>query len=603
VRKLNYWFSIRTAIAAVVFVVVLETGDLFAQRGNIALFPPRNSSVNAQLQGPKPPVTSSSSDQYLERLDQAIEITSKRYMTANAHSPWQIFHGILALRKDCQLRLDNQKVNAIEWLSTAEPQFNRQPWMFITPHGAKFHPYNNIKYHFEGHPGQFLALLSESDLPLDHPIKVQGKIVTLQDVVNNSMKEVNSREEVTWVLWALQHYLKPDAAWVNQAGESWSIEKLVQIETAQPVVGAPCGGNHRLFALTRARDKYIQCGGRLRGVWLEADQKIQKHIEIARSLQNRDGSFSSDSYKGPNHTTDINNRFNTTGHTMEFLAISLPNARLQEPWVKNAVSVLSNELIYYQQNEIDAGPLFHTLDALILYRDRVRQLTVAKVPDPSALSDAVPRSSTDPTKTGQKSPQAMNTAPDKSRLDSDANQNAKSADGLGATVPLPAPNQSGVIVPKSKTAEASSEPIKLSVPRLPNPMPESQSRRENVNKSIPKLDPSQLNDVGEPAPPSPRTTADRIRAPRMVNRDANRTSPPRLLPETSARPLLLSETASDESQSCSSPAESQPKEQQGLSAVPGRSEIQLPPLESPATESKLIEAGSQTASALEPSNL
>ena len=153
---------------------------------------------------------------------------------------------------------------------------------------------------------------------MDYPFHVQGKVLTLKDLVNNTMKEVNTKEEVTWVLWALQHFLKSDATWYNQANELWSIERLVQIETEGKVVGAPCGGNHRLFALTRARDKYLLSGGTLRGAWFQADQKIKQHIEIARSLQNPDGSFSSEWYKGPGQTTDINLRFNTSGHTMEF---------------------------------------------------------------------------------------------------------------------------------------------------------------------------------------------------------------------------------------------------------------------------------------------
>jgi hypothetical protein len=152
------------------------------------------------------------------------------------------------------------------------------------------------------------------------------------------------------------------------------IERLVKMESEAPVVGAPCGGNHRLFALTRARDKYLASGGQLRGVWFQADQKIRQHIEIARSLQNADGTFSSEFYKGPGQTTDVNKRFNSTGHTMEFLSISLPKERLNEPWVRNAIWTLSRELIIHRDTKIDCGPLFHSLDALILYRDRLRAL-------------------------------------------------------------------------------------------------------------------------------------------------------------------------------------------------------------------------------------
>lgn len=324
-------------------------------------------------------------DPFLKQLDTAIDVTSKRYLTANHHSPWQIFHGLLALRRDFQLKLGDGKVNAIEWIATSEPRFDNQPLLLKTAHGGKFHPFTR-KWAFEGHPAQFMALLSQSDLPLDYKFKIGNEHATISDMLNNIMKEVNTREEVTWVLWTLQHYLAPNAKWVNQWNEPWSIERLVQIETMAPVVGAPCGGNHRLFVLTRTRDKHLKHGGKLEGIWAQADLKIRQHVELARSLQNTDGSFSSKSYQSPGYTNDLNERFNTTGHTMEFLSIGLPDSRLNEQWVRNAVAMMSNELIVNHQRAIDCGPLYHSLNALIIYRDRVRGQTK----DPSVAKSAVP---------------------------------------------------------------------------------------------------------------------------------------------------------------------------------------------------------------------
>lgn len=323
--------------------------------------------------------TAPAADPFQAQLDLAIEVSSRRFLRANEHSPWQIFHGLLALKQDFQLILGNKKVNAIEWIATSEPRFDNQPLLMKTPYGGKFHSFTR-PYAFEGHPAQFLALLSQSDLPVGYKFKVGNDSITVGDIINNTMKEVNTREEVTWVLWGLQHYLKPDTQWVNQHNEPWSIERLVQIETASPVVGAPCGGNHRLFALTRARDKHLKHGGKLTGTWQQADYKIRQHIEVARSLQNYDGTFSKMFYETSGHTTDLNQRFNTTGHTMEFLAIALPDARLNEQWVRNAVAALSNDLVVNRHRQIDCGPLYHTLNSLIIYRSRIRALQPSTTP-------------------------------------------------------------------------------------------------------------------------------------------------------------------------------------------------------------------------------
>lgn len=311
-------------------------------------------------------------DPLLEQLDLAIEVTGRRYLKANEHSPWQIFHGILALKRDFQLKLGDEKVNAIDWIATSDPRFDNEPLLQKTAHGGKFHSFTR-PWAFEGHPSQFLALMSQSDLPADFSFKVGHERITIADMVQNTMKEVNSKEEVTWVLWALQHHLNPNAQWTNQFGEPWSIEKLVQIETAAPVVGAACGGNHRLFALTRTRDKHLKFGGKLDGVWAQADLKIRQHVELARQLQNSDGSFSAKFYQSPAVTSDLNERFNTTGHTLEFLSIGLPDSRLNEPWVHNAASLLARELIQHRQRLIDCGPLYHSLNSLIIYRERLRK--------------------------------------------------------------------------------------------------------------------------------------------------------------------------------------------------------------------------------------
>ena len=58
---------------------------------------------------------------------------------------------------------------------------------------------------------------------------------------------------------------------------------------------------------------------------------------------------------------------------MEFLSIGVPTHRLNEQWLRNAASVLSRELVYNAQRPIDCGPLYHTLNSLMIYRDRLRE--------------------------------------------------------------------------------------------------------------------------------------------------------------------------------------------------------------------------------------
>lgn len=310
-------------------------------------------------------------DPFLEQLELAISVTSRRYLTANTHSPWQIFHGILALKKDFLLKVDDQKVSAIEWIATSNPKWDNEPWLQVTEFGGRFHKFTRA-YAFEGHPSQSLALLSQSNLPPSFVFKAGDREITIHDIIRNTMMEVNDKEEITWVLWALNNYLKPEARWQNKTGEPWSIERLVQIQVDANVNNGACGGNHGLFALARARDKAARGGKQLRGAWLQADHKVKQYLEFARVLQNSDGSFSANFYEGPEFSKDLNSRLNTTGHTLEFVVNGLPTERLNEQWVRNAVWRLSKDLADNRHQQADCGPLYHSLNALITYRDRIK---------------------------------------------------------------------------------------------------------------------------------------------------------------------------------------------------------------------------------------
>ncbi len=57
---------------------------------------------------------------------------------------------------------------------------------------------------------------------------------------------------------------------------------------------------------------------------------------------------------------------------MEFLAIALPQERLNEPWVRSAVFALCDDLIANQKLQIDSDSFYHTLNSLIIYRERIR---------------------------------------------------------------------------------------------------------------------------------------------------------------------------------------------------------------------------------------
>lgn len=55
-----------------------------------------------------------SPEELLKKVEQAIEVSQQKYLESEKHSPWEIFHGILAFRKDYKIKKDGQTVNALE---------------------------------------------------------------------------------------------------------------------------------------------------------------------------------------------------------------------------------------------------------------------------------------------------------------------------------------------------------------------------------------------------------------------------------------------------------------------------------------------------------
>lgn len=304
-------------------------------------------------------------------VNEAISITSRRYLTADVHTPWQIMHGILALRSDFVIKIDNQKRPAVEWL-TSGTLYNGLPVVERTQWGARFHPFT-VPYAFEGHPNQFLAILTMSEYPETFAFKTaNGDEVTIEDMVRNAQMTVNDREEITWTLWALSRYLPPDAEWISAEGEAWGMERLVQIQTYANPNDAACGGTHGLFALSLARNSYMATGKPLRGIWMEADQKIKRYVQMSRSLQNHDGSLSSQHFRGPGFSTDFGERIATTGHILEFLMVGADQQELESEWLRSAVRAVARDLVDNRKAAADCGPLYHALHALVLYRQRLQ---------------------------------------------------------------------------------------------------------------------------------------------------------------------------------------------------------------------------------------
>jgi hypothetical protein len=281
-------------------------------------------------------------------------------------SPWGAMHAMIAYGVDSQLIAGDKRVNAIGYLSYNGICNGQQ--LFYSQNGKLL---ARIGPGVQGHAAQYLAMLAQSRVKTDFPIQADGLRFTVADLIQHEKDTCRPKTELTFKLIAFMHYLKSDDKWKSNDGQDWDIPRLIKEELAQPIVGAACGGTHRMTGFSYAVRKRQQRGEAFTGQWQRAKTFVDDFHQYAFRLQNPDGSFSTNWFAGRGDDGPPSRRLETTGHITEWLAYSLDKEQLVEPRMIKSVSYLTNLLIDNRDEKWGIGPLGHGLHALALYDERI----------------------------------------------------------------------------------------------------------------------------------------------------------------------------------------------------------------------------------------
>jgi hypothetical protein len=304
-----------------------------------------------------------------QRILAAIHnVRDRDLLTTNGF--WTVFHGILGMGFSTTLRdaRTGQKVNAIDYIADGGEMRGLQ---FIqTKHGLDVQ-IGPIMVG-QGHQDQFVAEMAQWNMPADRKFVVFGRDYTFMDFVRHSQMRarVTAEQELGWAILVIGQYLGTDISWTNAYGEKLKYKDLLRYEVDMNLDGAACGGTHSLFGLTWALHLHLRAGGKTEGIWKEVADKIAKHKALARDYQHEDGSFSTDFFRGRGNADDKTLRINTTGHTLEWLALALSDTEIKKPWVQSAANALSLMILDLQDAPIEGGSLYHAVHGLILYYSR-----------------------------------------------------------------------------------------------------------------------------------------------------------------------------------------------------------------------------------------
>ena len=301
-----------------------------------------------------------------DRLRKCLAIYYYKPENVAIRSPWGAMHAMIAYGVDSELIVGNRRVNAIGWLNY-NGVCNNQNLFHLS--GGKLQA--KIGPGVQGHAGQYLSMLAQSKVKTDFPMLVENQKLTVADLIEHEKLTCRPATELTFKLISLVHYLKSDEKWKSNDGQDWTIERLIQEELKQPIIGAACGGTHRLTGFSYAVRKREIRKEPFDGQWLRAQKFIQDYHKYAFYLQNPDGSFSTSWFVGRADNGPPSRRLETTGHITEWLSFSLSKEELTKPEMIKSVSYLTNLLTEHRDMNWSIGPLGHGLHALAIYDERV----------------------------------------------------------------------------------------------------------------------------------------------------------------------------------------------------------------------------------------
>lgn len=303
-------------------------------------------------------------------LERCLAMHQQQILNSGEHSCWSMMHSLLGWGPTAEIRVGGprsaSRARILTWLSMNHPAAGRQ-LLYVSNGRIK----GREGPGYQGHAAQFLAILAQTNTPPDTQLQVQGHTFTVSDLVKEEQLTCREPSELTFKLIGLSHYLDTDARWRNEQGEAWNLSRIIRAELAQPINGAACGGTHRIMGFSYATMKRKSEGKPIKGQWWRADKYAHDYREYAMSLQNPDGSFSSDWFKGRASWGDIDRKIQTTGHILEWLVYAAKEDELHDPRMARSVALLVNLLTEHRYREWEYGPKGHAIRALRLYHERV----------------------------------------------------------------------------------------------------------------------------------------------------------------------------------------------------------------------------------------
>ena len=197
-----------------------------------------------------------------DRVRNTLAPQQKQAFNTRENSATEIMNFCLAFGCGTEVLLDGQSGKQINGITGLCWNYPCAGFEMLGPSQGHIAP--RIGYGYQEHPGEFLAMLAMSRVQADYPVRFGKTIRTVADLVEAEKLGCRSGSDASLKLVGLAYYVD-EPQWKNDLGETWSLDRMVEEELAQPVVSAPEGGLNRLLGLSYAVARRAKHGQPLDG--------------------------------------------------------------------------------------------------------------------------------------------------------------------------------------------------------------------------------------------------------------------------------------------------------------------------------------------------
>jgi len=329
-----------------------------------------------KLDEPAPPVLTPEMVALRDNLRRALALVAKQPLNTRDNTPGELIELSLAFGCDAGVGYNGpsgKRINAIGCLCWNYPCAGYR--LLRTGGGPVM---ARIGYGLQAHPAQFLAVLAQSGVPADYEIRVGEYRGTVADLVEFEKLNCRAGTDLSFTLIGLAYYVDDEGSWENDLGEEWSVERLVREELARSTSTSDSDVTNRLMGLSYAIQRREKQAEPVEGEFFTARQYMSKFHDFALDVQNPDGTWHPGFFARKGNSRDTAGTLRSTGHILEWLALSLPNDRLQDPRVLRSVVYLVKALGTQRSRTNvasmsmrDVDGVMHAAHALSIYDGRV----------------------------------------------------------------------------------------------------------------------------------------------------------------------------------------------------------------------------------------